>query len=164
MNVVFYQIGIAFKRFKIKEQIATENSIKRSLEFDSNYIIFNNIDQFISSLCLTPEDNGYIYDLYYYDVKVKQLSKHTYLVSYKNINHYSIVYVAKSYHNKVDKWISGWKGNTFGIMHKYKKEDNEILNFIKINIDIDNQIKELKNNLYPNATFINKRNKLLKFD
>ena len=115
-NVQLFQPGIAFKRFKLRTQIATEEYKNSSLYYLPQFKTYETLAEFKQSL--TYDERGFVFDYYYYPVRIKRISEYVYMLSVGKFQHFSTVY-SYGYRNKFGKWIAGWKGNNFGMTHDY---------------------------------------------
>ena len=119
-NIHLYQPGIAYKRFKLRTQIATTEYKHNSLHFSNQYKSYESFAQFKQSL--TYNDRGFVFDFYFYPVRVKQVSECIWQLTVGKLQHYSTLY-NEGHRNLFGKWVSGWKTNMFGISHNYRLED-----------------------------------------
>jgi hypothetical protein len=144
----YYQIGISFKRYKIREVCPTKNSINRSLEFTKNFKEYYSLEDFKKDL--KYDDMGYVNDFYYYNVKIRRIYERIYVLSLSKLVHYSTVYAQTPYRNIMGKWTTGWKGNAYGMSHKYK------LDIIEGIIPLNSMLEKIKEK-YINCTVVNRR-------
>jgi len=148
----YYQIGISFKRYKIREVCPTKNSINRSLEFTKKFKEYYSLDGFKKDL--KYDDMGYVNDFYYYNVKVRRLYERIYVLSLSKLVHYSTVYAQTPYRNSMGKWTTGWKGNVYGMIHNYKQNLDEIEEIIPL----DSMLEKIKEKYIKNqCTVVNRR-------
>jgi len=131
-NIIKIQLAQVYKRFKIKEQKSSWESQDHSLYYFKNPVtncVFN-IHDFKKSL--KYDDRGFVFDVYYYDVRISKTHESIHLYSFSKLNHLSFVYVKKPYRTSVGKWKTGWKVNPWGMDHRYVREPNfDALKFLK---------------------------------
>ena len=135
----YYQVGISFKRYKIREVCPSKKTINKSLDFMNKFKEYYTLDEFKKDL--KYDDMGYVNDFYYYNIKVRRLYERIYVLSLSSLIHYSTVYAKTPYRNSMGKWTTGWKGNSFGMTHKYKQNLDKIKNILPLNLMLE-KVKE----------------------
>ena len=156
MSIKYYEIGVAFERFKVSRYTMNceEKRVEHSLEFDSHCNLYLSLDEFKNSLKYDYREHR-MHHFFYYTIRVRNIYNNTYSLSWTdNIVHYSTIFKANPYRNRDKKWKIGWRSSEWRIPRKYKEE---YYNKVSRYIDLEISIKELIDKYYKGANIIFKK-------